>query len=175
MNYQLNSYVNRKEAEALKEMIFRRARERAQSMTSDVQADVMNIARDSFVSNNNPFSQLINIPPVETQTKEETKSEKQVEEKSAKETAFHKFVNEIEEKSENENVGFPQKNLFTGATTQNKIIKEQISASQIQNNMIEARQGLTNKKSFMGALEFLNSQAAVSLFRTEKGEFRALA
>ena len=46
MNYQFNSYVNRKEAEALKEMIFRRARERAQSMTDDVQADVMSIARE---------------------------------------------------------------------------------------------------------------------------------
>jgi hypothetical protein len=29
--------------------------------------------------------------------------------------------------------------------------------------MREAREGLANKKSFMGALEFLNSQAAVSL------------
>ena len=53
MNYQLNSYVNRKEAEALKDMIFKRARERAQSMTDDVQADVMSIARESFTSKGN--------------------------------------------------------------------------------------------------------------------------
>ena len=41
MNYQLNSYVNRQEAEALKELIFKRARERAATMTEDFQADLM--------------------------------------------------------------------------------------------------------------------------------------
>ena len=70
MNYQFNSYVNRKEAESLKQMIFQRARERAQSMTSDVQADVMSIARESFVSSNNPFSQIVTQPQEEVKTQE---------------------------------------------------------------------------------------------------------
>ena len=35
--------------------------------------------------------------------------------------------------------------------------------------MIEAREGLTNKKSFMGALAFLNSQAAASLLNKRVG------
>jgi hypothetical protein len=35
--------------------------------------------------------------------------------------------------------------------------------------MMEARDGLTNKKSFMGALSFLNSQAAVSLLNKRAG------
>ena len=156
MNYQFNSYVNRKEVETLKEMIFQRARERAQSMTGDVQQDVMSIARESFISNNNPFSQIIKqeaeavIEPVEEVAV-------QPEEKTS---ALHEFVDAAEAKAED--VGFPQRNFFAGSN-QNRVIQEQTSARQIQNTMIEAREGLSNKKSFMGALEFLNSQAAVSL------------
>jgi hypothetical protein len=37
--------------------------------------------------------------------------------------------------------------------------------------MEEARKTLSNKKSFMGALNFLNSQAAVSLMRTRADKF----
>lgn len=157
MTYQFNSYVNRQEAEALKEMIFKRARERSNAMTDDIKTDVMDIARESFVSNNNPFSQIL------TQTKV---SEVQKVNKPA-EASVNEIKEDIPQKAD---IGFPQKNLFAG-TTQNRIIKEQITASQIQNTMIEARQGLTNKKSFMGALEFLNSQAAVSLLnkRGSKG------
>ena len=154
MSYQFDSYVNRQEAEALKEMIFKRAKERAASMTDDVHADVMNIARESFVSNNNPFSQVL----AQTTTKSpETKQTETVENKTS---ALHEFVEAAEAAAKD--VGFTQKNLFAGAT-QNKIIKEQMTAYQVQSTMREAREGLSNKKSFMGALEFLNSQAAASL------------
>lgn len=167
MSYQLNSYVNRQEAEALKEMIFKRARERAKAMTGDVKADVMDIARESFVSNNNPFSQIL------TQTKtSQTVSEVQKAEKyeETNDPALKELVEKVEQAQGQNQIGFPQKNLFAGIN-QNRIIKEQLTASQIQNNMIEARQELSNKKSFMGALEFLNSQAAVSLMnrRGSKG------
>jgi len=165
MNYQLNSYVNRQEAEALKEVIFKRARERANSMTSDVKSDVMTIARESFVSNNNPFSQIL-AQAEEAVPKTETKVIEQPEE--IQPSALHEFVEASE--AAVQNVGFPQKNLFAGAVNQNKVIKEQLTASQIQNNMIEARQGLTNKKSFIGALEFLNSHAAVSLLNKRAGQ-----
>lgn len=157
MSYQFNSYVNRQEAEALKEMIFKRARERANNMTSDVKTDVMDVARESFVSNNNPFSQIAAQTKVEaavTEPKESATSD------------LHEYVETVEESSNQ--IGFPQKNLFAGSN-QNRIIKEQMTASQIQNNMIEARQELSNKKSFMGALEFLNSQAAVSLMNKRSG------
>ena len=155
MNYQLNSYVNKQEAEALKEMIFKRVRERANAMTDDVHADVMDIARESFVSNNNPFSQIL------AQT--EVKSGKEVveEKPEVKTSALHQYVEKIEKEAEQ--IGFPQKNLFAGAENQNRIIKEQAAAAQVQNTMREAREGLSNRKSFMGALEFLNSQAAASL------------
>ena len=161
MSYQFDSYVNRHEAEALKEMIFKRARERANSMTSDVQSDVMSIARESFVSNNNPFSQIL------TQQSETPKqTEETIEQPEVKTSALHEFVEAAEEAVSE--VGFPQRNLFAGAN-QNRMITEQMTASQIQNNMIEARQGLSNKKSFMGALEFLNSQAAASLMNKRAG------
>ena len=46
---------------------------------------------------------------------------------------------------------------------------------QINNNMAEAREALSSKKSFMGALNFLNSQAAVSLIRTRADKFEIMA
>ena len=162
MSYQFDSYVNRQEANALKEMIFKRANERANAMTSDVQADIMNIARESFVSNNNPFSQILAQKAEEAEITKETKTPEE------KETTFlHTFVNEVEEQAEK--VGFPQKNLFASSANQYRKISEQISASQIVNNMNEAREGLANKKSFMGALEFLNSQASLSLLNKRAG------
>ena len=162
MNYQFNSYVNRKEAEALKEMIFRRARERAESMTSDVQADVMSVARESFVSNNNPFSQIL-----QTTAEAPAQAPEVVKPEEKTTSALHEFVEAAEAQAEE--VGFPQKSLHTGAVHQNRVIQEQASAREIQNTMMEARDGLTNKKSFMGALSFLNSQAAVSLLNKRAG------
>ena len=161
MNYQFNSYVNRREAESLKQMIFQRARERAQSMTSDVQADVMSIARESFVSNNNPFSQIV------TQSQEEAKTQETVQPTEQKTTALHEYVEAAEEKVQE--VGFPQKPMVSQAANQNQMIQEQVSARQVQDTMREARAGLTNKSSFMGALSFLNSQAAVSLLNKRAG------
>lgn len=161
MNYQFNSYVNRKEAESLKQMIFQRAKERAQSMTSDVQSDVMSIARESFVSNNNPFSQILNT------TAEETKAPETVKPAEQTTTALHEYVEAAEEKAAE--VGFPQRQMASQAVNQNRIIQEQVSARQVQDTMREAHAGLANKTSFMGALAFLNSQAAVSLLNNRAG------
>ena len=138
-----SSIVNKNEADALKEMIFRRVRERSQAATDDVQADVMELARDSFVSKNNPFSQIV-------------KKEKEKEEE----------VNEPE-------IGFSQKKRPENVQIKqrNDIINEQIASKAIQNNMVEARAALSSKQSFMGALNFLNSQAAVSLIRTRADKF----
>ena len=153
MNYQLNSYVNRQEAEALKELIFKRARERAATMTEDFQADLMNIA-----SNKNPFSQII--------TTEKNNTEEKIQ-KTEKTSALREYVEVMEENTEE--IGFSIKNIPSGAVNQNKIIKEQLTAAQVQNTMAEAREGLSNKKSFMGALEFLNSHAAASLLNKRAG------
>lgn len=168
MNYQFDSFVNRHEAEALKELIFKRARERANSMTDDVQSDIMNIARESFVNNKNPFSQL--IQQNEDSSAAVTQSVKQ-EQPSVKTSALHEYVEAAEAAAdgENEEVGFPVKD-YTGIIKQNTMIREQMTTAQLQNTMIEAREGLSNKKSFMGALSFLNSQAAASLLNKRAGK-----
>jgi len=160
MNYQLNSFVNKQEAEALKELIFKRARERANIMTEDFHADIMNIARESFVSNKNPFSQII-TQKEETAPADDTP-------KTEKTSPLHQYVEAKEELAEE--IGFPVKKILSGAINQNKIIKEQLTAAQVQNTMIEAREGLSNKKSFMGALAFLNSHAAASLLNQRAGK-----
>ena len=107
MDYQLNSFVNKKEAEALKELIFKRVKERAGAMTSDVQTDIMNVARESFVSTNNPFSQIV----TQSVSKQDTKEIKQ--------PPAEAVVSVPEEKPAD--VGFPVKD-FTGIVNQNKMI-----------------------------------------------------
>ena len=147
MNYKFDSIVNKSEANALKEMIFRRVRERSENLAENVQEDVMNVARDSFVSKNNPFSQIINTPIENKEIKHEEKPE----------------------------IGFPQKELNQRAVEESRVIKEQILAATVQSTMSDARNTLNNKKSFVGALEFLNSQAAASLLRTRSDKFEAIA
>ena len=154
MSYKFNSIVNKQEADALKEMIFRRARERAESMNEAAQSDVMDLARNSFVSKNNPFSQIIeNAQKATNKTVETT---------------------ENSNNQESKEIGFPQRELKPRAVEQARSLQESASTSEIQNNMLEARNALSSKSSFMGALDFLNSQAAVSLMRTRADKFEAV-
>ena len=152
MSYKFNSIINKNEADALKEMIFKRARERAQTLNEDVQADVMDLARDSFVSDNNPFSRIVNNSENQDVNPQDSKPIPP-------------------EKQENKNNEFQHKKEVI--LKQNKI-NEQISTAAIQNNMIEARNALSNKTSFMGALNFLNSQAAISLIKTRSDKFEMI-
>ena len=162
MSYKFDSIVGKNEAAALKEMIFKRAQARAQTLNDDTQADVMDMARESFVSKDNPFSRIIennntnNDIVVKTETKPLSIEPEVVEEPA--EPA--------------EQIGFPQREL---KLQQNRTINNQLTAMQINNNMAEAREALSNKKSFMGALNFLNSQAAVSLIRTRADKFEIMA
>lgn len=152
MAYKFDSIVNKSEADALKDMIFRRVQERSKGMNEDVQTDVMDLARDSFVSKDNPFSKIINTEEnhapseVQTVTKEEDNA-----------------------------IGFPIKEPKLRVNGQSRIINEQITSAAIASTMQEARSGLSNKQSFMGALNFLNSQAAISLIRTRADKFEVLA
>ena len=150
MSYKFDSIVNRNEAAALKEMIFKRAQERAQVMSGDTQSDVMDMARDSFVSKDNPFSKIIENTKPSVVEPEKVQPAK------------------VEPEQKNEEIGFP---MPEARLQQNKIINNQMTASAINNNMAEAREALSNNKSFMGALNFLNSQAAVSLIRTRADKF----
>ncbi len=140
--------VDNQEANALKAMILKRAQEKSQTYTDDVQSEVMDIARESFVSKNNPFSQIA----------------------SASEPVSQGNVNK------DEGIGFPVKEpKLSQISRQNNIVNEQIASSAIKNNMLEARNTLSNKQSFMGALNFLNSQAAISLIRTRADKFEIIA
>lgn len=156
MSYNVNSFVNKDEANALKEMIFSRVRERSQSMSEDLQSDVMDIARESFVSRNNPFSQFVQNSQNSNNSDINLPSEN------------------IKEVQPNQNIGFPQRQPKARAVEQARVVQEKITTGTINNNMNEAREGLTNKKSFMGALNFLNSQAAISLMRTRSDRFEAV-
>ena len=148
MSYTFDSIVSKNEAAALKDMIFKRAQERAKSFNDDAQADVMDMARNSFVSKDNPFSKII----------ENTIQENKTVEPEA-----------VEKKQKDDGVGFPMPKEVK--LQQNQVINNQITSSAINSNMREAREALTNKKSFMGALNFLNSQAAISLMRTRADKF----
>lgn len=158
MSYQFNSIVNKSEAAALKEMIFNRARERAKSMTEDTQSEVMDMARNSFVSDNNPFSKII----------ENNENNNVQQQKVNKVPEVANVEKDTVAPNKNDGIGFEIKEP---KLKQNKIINQQLAAAEINANMRDAREGLSNKKSFMGALNFLNSQAAVSLIRTRADRF----
>ena len=159
-NYK-SSIVSRSETEALKEMIFKRAKERAEALnketqtqyTSAIQNDVMDIARESFAASDrsNPFAKIIEIP----EEKKEQNSEKKV-----------------------ENIGFKQRiseNIKSEIEHKNKVIKEDIINMEVTSNMIEARNEFANKKTIMGALNFLNSQASIALVNDKSKSFDAIA
>ena len=154
--YRLNTLVNNNEQEALKEMIFKRARERAQalvedvqdSFTSSIQADVMDMARESFVSNNNPFSQKAGVIEEDTLSTEERE------------------------------IGFAKrqvKDIKAQISSTNKVNNSELVSQQVESTMLEARNGLNNKQTFVGALDFLNSQATIALVKNKGKSFEAVA
>ena len=158
VNISTNTTVNREEADALKAMIFKRARERAEAMNKDVQDsytstmqnDIMDLARASFVASKNPFS---------------------LNEKREKENT------EIKEQK-TEEIGFsPRRNVEkkVNAEIKNKIADEIIIKNTVEANMIDARNTFNKKSTFLGALDFLNSQASISLIKTREKKFEALA
>ena len=159
MNYVFNSIVSVQEQEALKNMIFKRAQERAQALveeveesyTSSTKVEIMDIARNSFVSNKNPFS--IEFP---------AEKEPVIEEISPKEKAVELSKKNIE------NI---KNNIYQKQTT----IQSDIAEKVMTLNMAEARVGLDKKQAFVGALDFLNSQASLSLINKRQKGFEALA
>lgn len=161
MNYKFDSIVSKQDQTALKNIIFNRAKEHSKSMTDDVQSNVMDLARESFVSQNNPFSQIAEYQQQANSVTEEVSISNNIEKAAQQEPA--------------EGIGFPQKELKARAVEQSRIVQEQITSYTVKSTMAEAREKLSNKKSFMGALNFLNSQAAVSLMRTNTENFEVIA
>ena len=160
-DYDYKSIVSKSESEALKELIFNRARERAvalnkqtqDSYTTAIKNELMDIARDSFNKSGNPFA-IKN----ETVTKEEA-------------------VKDIAEKKEE--IGFPQRkvadNLKSQIEYKNNLLREAAAQNEIKSVMENAGMDFGNKKNFIGALNFLNSQASLSVINKSKHGFEAIA
>lgn len=156
-NYKFDSIVSRSEQDALRDMIFKRARERAEALNeniqssyaSDTRADIMDLARDSFVSEHNPFSQKQDVAVVG------------------------------DAKAPESEIGFSKRHVETIKAQieyKNKITSEDIANKETEANMQDARADFSNRKTFMGALDFLNSQASIVLVKANgKSFFEAIA
>ena len=153
--------VSTQEVNALKEMIFKRARERAEALNNDTQSsytqsaqlDVMNLARDSFVANKNPFSLK-----VDNNTKAEEVS--------------------VENDSREQEIGFARrevKEIKDQISSKNESIRNLITDKEREMIMDNAKSAFTQNKQFVGALEFLNSQATLNLVQKKSQNFEALA
>ena len=153
-NYNYNkAIVSKAETEALKEMIFKRARQRAEALaqetqkqyTSSFKDEIMDIARSSFDAPGNPFAQ----------NKTETKTEK------------------------HNNIGFKQKQtdkeIKKIIQSKNDITKELTSQEEITRVMKAAATEFENTKQFVGALNFLNAQAGINLADRRKARFEIIA
>lgn len=156
MSYNYDSIVSKNEADALKEMIFKRARERAAALNEETQSsyttsfknEIMDIARQSFVAERNPFS-------VQEKPKAEEKEDNTPEKvKLAKQHA---------------------EGIKTKINSLNKAADENIANDSVRESMNDARESLKKNTGFMGALDFLNSQATISLVYKKGSKFNAVA
>ena len=161
-NLKYDSIVSKTEAEALKDMIFKRSRERAEALNKDIensytnsiQNEVMDIARISFQSEKNPFSIKNEPAKVEKET--------EVNEISAKDKILEYSKKEVE-------------TLKARIYQTNKTVNTDLTNSELELNMKDARNNFTQKRSFMGALNFLNTQATINLISKKDNKFEALA
>ena len=156
-SYNYDSIVSKAEADALKDMIFRRVRERAEALneetqnsyTTNVRADIMDLARESFTASKNPFS--INE---EKHYMPEVKQPEPEEIRLAREHA---------------------EAIRAQIDYRTKIASENIANDAAREAMNEARESLSKKSSFLGALDFLNEQATISLVSKNGTIFNAIA
>ena len=156
-NYTFNTLVSKQEQDALKEMILKRAQERAKTLndetsasyTSSIKNEVMDLARSSFSANKNPFSLKFNTGENKETTEAEKESLKNPKEK----------VEELKRK------------IYEHQESQ----KNEILNSFIKSSMDEARFTPNSKQQFIGALNFLNSQASLKILETRNRKFDTLA
>ena len=158
-SYESKMIVSQSEVQALKELIFNRARQRAEALANDTKTqfttsfrdEVMDIARKSFNTNNNPFAQKIN----QVQNQTNNKVEKQ------------------------QTVGFKQKtsaeNIKEIIKAKNQLINERAASQEISGIMDNAGSEYKNTQNFTGALSFLNAQAGIRLADRNKSSFEAIA
>ena len=168
-SYSYRGIVSKAETEALKELIFNRARQRAEALAKDTQEqytssfrdELMDIARNSFNAPNNPFTQ-------KTEPVQQTES-------------LPKINREHDNVKNNKlnDIGFKQKtneeSIKEIIKFKNDLAREAISQKEIAGVMNRASAGFENSQKFMGALDFLNSQAGIYMASQRKAKFDALA
>ena len=157
MSYKFDSIVNRAEVNALKEMIFKRAAEKSEANVEKEYDDIMDLARNSFESQNNPFARIAGVSDKETVKSELLKSEKKV-------------INE-ESLNERKEIGFPIKRQ--DCKIQSKVLEE-IKSQTFINSMKDARESLSKNVEFNNAVEFLNNQALVSMLKIKSRNFEII-
>lgn len=156
-----DSIVSKTEIEALKEVIFNRVKERAaalnqsvqENFTSTVQNDVMDLARNSFRSKNNPFM----------------KEEKIIDNKkdiAIEPSAKEKIVQESKQRAEE---------LKEMIRRRNESAKTEYFVQAMEENMANVKVDYRRNHSFIGALDFLNSQASIALVKKKSKGFEATA
>ena len=160
MNTKFNFIVNNTEMNALKEMILKRAAEKAEQKTEEEHTEIMDMARNSFISKNNPFSQIANQSTTETSSFSST-NDKVNKASSTKETNLNKT----------HEIGFPIKQ-------QDKIIQTRV-LNNIKNqtlisNMKDARESLNQNLQINTAVKFLNNQALISLLKEKSKTFEII-
>jgi len=158
-SYDSKSIVSKTEAQALKELIFNRARQRAEALSNDTQNkytdsfrnELMDIARKSFNTPENPFARKIE----ETKKTEVVKSQPQ------------------------QQIGFKQKtseeNIKEIIKLKNEIARESIIHKEIAEVMDNNGSDFAKRKNFTGALDFLNAQAGIYMAGKNKTSFEAIA
>lgn len=155
-----NGIVSRAEADALKELIFNRVRQRTEALAKNAQNqymdsmkdEIMDLARNSFNNPNNPFT-------IKSQN-DINKTNKTQAEKGTE-------------------VGFKQK--LTEERI-NEIIKQRNESSNgtiIQSERLDliknAGMEFKSSQQFTGALQFLNAQAGINMADKSKAKFDTLA
>lgn len=158
-NYDYRSIVPKAEADALKEMIFNRVRQRAEALNKETQdkyttsfkEELMDIARNSFTSPGNPFTQKLE----------------------------RKQADVAEQVNKKPEVGFKQReiseNIKEVIKQKNEVVNEVLSHSEVSSVMDYAGADFRTTQQFMGALEFLNAQAGIYMANKNKASFEVLA
>ncbi len=161
MSYSLkNTIVSQAEIDSLKDIILKRAQVRSQELANEVQNDLttsfqnelMANARESFNISKNPFT---------------IKEEKPLEEVAP-------LVDEVTVK-ETEIVKNQVSEIKTQISKKSTNINTDMTDLAIKSVMENARIDFSNRQSFIGALNFLNSQATISLIKSKGKDFNAIA
>ena len=152
--------ISQQSSNDLKDVIIKHAQERGQTLANQIQNnytnsfhdEIMISARESFRIKNNPFA---------------IKEEKPIEEIKNKKEKIKNKVHEIESLKKQIN------DIKAQIHNKHAQVSNNMSYLTVGTIMSEAKNELSIKKSFTGALNFLNNQASICLLRSWRQDFEA--